>query len=336
MPEIDTIKRRIIITPGEPAGIGGEILVDAAYHNSIKGSWPLLTIDDPLRLAAIAKAKGLNLDIAAVSSPDEAAALPPQTLAVMPIKWRQAVVAGKPVSCNAKQVIEAIDRAVMLVKNADARAIVTNPIQKSSLYAAGFTSPGHTEYLGLLDDAYPVMMLACEGLRTVPLTIHIPLNEVADAITQEGIIRTALVVDAALRQDFGISAPRIMVAGLNPHAGEGGSLGREEIDTIAPAIAKLQATGMAISGPISADTLFHEERRRDYDAVIGMYHDQMLIPVKMLDFHRGVNVTLGLSFIRTSPDHGTALNQAGRLTANPQSLIAAIEMADMMTKRRGR
>ena len=332
MPEMDTINRRIIITPGEPAGIGGEILVDAAYHNSC----PLLTIDDPLRLRAIAKAKGLRLDIESVGSAKEAAALPPKTLAVMPIKWRQAVVAGKPDSCNAQQVIKAIDDAVSLAKNGDVSAIVTNPIQKSSLYAAGFTSPGHTEYLGLLDDAYPVMMLACEGLRTVPLTIHMPLNDVAHAITQESIIRTALVVEAALRQDFGIKTPRIMVAGLNPHAGEGGSLGREEIDTIAPAIAKLQARGMGISGPVSADTLFHEERRRDYDAVIGMYHDQMLIPVKMLDFHKGVNVTLGLSFIRTSPDHGTALDQAGSLTANPQSLMAAIEMAEAMAKRRGR
>jgi 4-hydroxythreonine-4-phosphate dehydrogenase len=179
-----------------------------------------------------------------------------------------------------------------------------------------------------------VMMLACKDLKAVPLTVHIPLKDVAQAISEDRIIRVASILDDALRRDFGMVSPRITVAGLNPHAGENGTIGQEETTIIAPAVTKLKAMGVNITGPVSADTLFHDERRQDYDAVIAMYHDQALIPVKTLDFHGGVNVTLGLSYIRTSPDHGTALDQAGQYTANPRSLMAAITMAEQMAAER--
>jgi 4-hydroxythreonine-4-phosphate dehydrogenase len=233
-------------------------------------------------------------------------------------------------------VIEAIKTAALLAKERRVKAMVTNPIQKSSLYAAGFSSPGHTEYLGELDGmgVKPVMMLANDTLKTVPLTIHIPLAEVPAAITSSEIIRTAHILHDALHRDFGYAKPRIAVAGLNPHAGEDGTMGQEERDIIAPALEELRRAGVMASGPFPADTLFHEERRQDYDAVLAMYHDQALIPVKSLDFFGGVNITLGLSFIRTSPDHGTALDQAGAGTANPQSLIAAITMANTMAGNR--
>ena len=324
--------KRLLVTPGEPGGIGGEILVDAAYH----GASPLITIDDPDRLAAIAKAKSCALKISPVASIPDADALPSDVLAVLPITWAEKPDPGTASAANAPQVIDAIKRAAHAARAGQVKGLVTNPIQKSTLYAAGFTSPGHTEYLGQLDgaDAYPVMMLACEGLRAVPLTVHIPLAAVPAAITEDRIIKVATILDDALRRDFGLHAPRISIAGLNPHAGENGTIGTEDQDIIAPAAAQLAQMGMNITGPVSADTLFHEDRRHDYDAVIAMYHDQALIPVKTIDFHGGVNVTLGLSYIRTSPDHGTALDQAGQFTANPRSLMAAITMAEQMAAQR--
>jgi 4-hydroxythreonine-4-phosphate dehydrogenase len=324
--------QRLIVSPGEPGGIGGEILVDAAYH----GASPLVTIDDPDRLSAIAKAKDIPLKIARVDDLDAANALSGDTLAVLPMTWAEAPKPGHASVANAPQVIDAIRKSASFAQQGLVKGLVTNPIQKSSLYAAGFESPGHTEFLGQLDGphAYPVMMLACKDLKAVPLTVHIPLKDVPQAISEDRIIRVARILDDALRRDFGISSPRITVAGLNPHAGEDGSIGQEEVIIITPAIKKLIGMGMNITGPVSADTLFHEDRRQDYDAVIAMYHDQALIPVKTLDFHGGVNVTLGLSYIRTSPDHGTALDQAGQFTANPQSLMAAITMAEQMAAER--
>jgi len=324
--------QRLIVSPGEPGGIGGEILVDAAYH----GASPLVTIDDPDRLSAIAKAKKTPLKIARVDDLEAANALSGDTLAVLPMTWAEAPKPGHASVANAPQVIDAIRKSADFAQQGLVKGLVTNPIQKSSLYAAGFESPGHTEFLGQLDgpNAYPVMMLACKDLKAVPLTVHIPLKDVPQALSEDRIIRVASILDDALRRDFGISSPRITVAGLNPHAGEGGSIGQEEVTIITPAIKKLIGMGMNITGPVSADTLFHEDRRQDYDAVIAMYHDQALIPVKTLDFHGGVNVTLGLSYIRTSPDHGTALDQAGQFTANPQSLMAAITMAEQMAAER--
>ena len=326
------LAKRLIITPGEPAGIGAEILVEAAHG----GASPLITMDDPDRLRAVAEAKGLALELASVASVEDANTLPPHVLAVLPLSWAETPVAGQPSTANAPQVIDAIRTAAMLAKDGLVKGLVTNPIQKSTLYAAGFTSPGHTEYLGELDGplSQPVMMLANSQLKVVPLTVHIPLKDVPGAITGEAITSTATILEDALRRDFGHAQPRIAVAGLNPHAGEDGTIGVEDRDIIAPAIARLRQTGMNVSGPYSGDTLFHEDRRQDYDAVIAMYHDQALIPVKSLDFHGGVNITLGLSYIRTSPDHGTALDQAGQGTANPQSLMAAITMAETMAANR--
>jgi len=324
--------QRLIVSPGEPGGIGSEILVDAAYHVAS----PLVTIDDPDRLSAIAKAKKLPLKIAVVDDLDAADGLSSDTLAVLPIAWTETPKPGHASVANAPQVIEAIRKAAGYAQQGLVKGLVTNPIQKSTLYAAGFESPGHTEFLGELDGphAYPVMMLACKDLKAVPLTVHIPLKDVAQAISEDRIIRVASILDDALRRDFGMVSPRITVAGLNPHAGENGTIGQEETTIIAPAVTKLKAMGVNITGPVSADTLFHDERRQDYDAVIAMYHDQALIPVKTLDFHGGVNVTLGLSYIRTSPDHGTALDQAGQYTANPRSLMAAITMAEQMAAER--
>jgi 4-hydroxythreonine-4-phosphate dehydrogenase len=324
--------QRLIVSPGEPGGIGGEILVDAAYD----GASPLVTIDDPDRLSAIAKAKKIPLKIARVDDLEAANALSGDTLAVLPITWAEAPKPGHASVANAPQVIDAIRKSAAFAQQGLVKGLVTNPIQKSSLYAAGFESPGHTEFLGQLDGphAYPVMMLACKDLKAVPLTVHIPLKDVPQALSEDRIIRVASILDDALRRDFGISSPRITVAGLNPHAGEDGAIGQEEVTIITPAIKKLIGMGMNITGPVSADTLFHEDRRQDYDAVIAMYHDQALIPVKTLDFHGGVNITLGLSYIRTSPDHGTALDQAGQFTANPQSLMAAITMAEQMAAER--
>ena len=214
--------------------------------------------------------------------------------------------------------------------------MVTNPIQKSALAEGGFAYPGHTEYLAALDDASspPVMMLACDELRVVPVTIHIPLRDVANRLTPGSIHHCVATTAETLSRDFGIAAPRIAVAGLNPHAGEGGLLGHEEEEIIVPAITKLVEEGFQVSGPLPADTLFHEDARRRYDAAVCMYHDQALIPLKTLDYYQGVNVTLGLSFVRTSPDHGTALDIAGTGSADPRSLLAALRLAAQMAERR--
>ncbi len=329
-----TTAQRFIITPGEPAGIGAEILVAALRHTSA----PLVTIDDPERIAAAAYAHDVTLNYKAVDSIAAADELPSNVLAVLPITWAEKPVHGKPSAANAPQVIAAIKTAATLAKEQKVKAIITNPIQKSTLYSAGFIAPGHTEYLGGLDgaSARPVMMLANRFLKVVPLTIHIPLKDVANTISKDSIIEVASIVEDSLRRDFNHQYPRIMVAGLNPHAGEDGTIGLEDKTIIAAAVDHLHRQGMDIKGPVSADTLFHEDRRQDYDAVIAMYHDQALIPVKTLDFHGGVNITLGLSYIRTSPDHGTALDIVGKGRANPQSLIAAITMAEVMwTNRRG-
>lgn len=323
------LPKRLIITPGEPAGIAGEILIDAAQE--ARG---LITIDDPDRLQSLAKDKGVSLNWQAVDSVDDANDLDDDTLAILPMTWPEKPKAGTPSPANAPQIIKAITIAAELAKSQKVKGIVTLPIHKATLYEAGFSSAGHTEYLGDLDGTTPVMMLASPMLKVVPLTVHIPLSAVPAGITEEKIMQTAEILSAALTTDFGIKGARIAVAGLNPHAGEGGALGGEDVQIIAPSIEKLQQKGMDITGPFPADTLFHEARRQDYDAVLAMYHDQALIPVKALDFFGSVNITLGLSFIRTSPDHGTALNQAGKNTARAESLKAAIAMAEMLASNR--
>lgn len=241
---------------------------------------------------------------------------------------------GQPSPEAAPIITGSIEQAVALTLSGGADAVVTNPIAKDVLYAAGFTHPGHTEYLGELtkDDPAPyargpVMMLSGGGLRVALATVHLSLKDAAKQLDQEAIIKNARVMNDALKRDFGIPNPRIAVTGLNPHAGEGGALGREEIEIINPAIAKLRQEGLTITDAQPADTLFHAEAREGYDAVLAMYHDQGLIPVKTLDFHGGVNITLGLPIIRTSPDHGTAFGIAGQNIARPDSLIAAIKAA---------
>ena len=327
---------RLVVTPGEPAGIGGEILLKAAASKA----GDLVAIDEPGRLRGIAASAGIGIDIREVASAAEAEGLPAGALAVLPFEWPEPPVPGKPSAANAPAVIEAIARGAAMARDGEALALVTNPIHKSTLYEAGFGHPGHTEFLASIDGEgrgaapRPVMMLHSETLRVVPLTVHVPLSEVAALVTPERLEEVAGVLDDALRRDFGIERPRIAFAGLNPHAGEDGAMGREEEEVIRPAIERLRAAGMHASGPHPADTLFHEDRRQDYDAVVAMYHDQALIPVKTLDFHRGVNTTLGLGFIRTSPDHGTALDLAGKGAASPDSLIEAIRLASAMARNR--
>ena len=250
-----------------------------------------------------------------------------------------AVTPGRPAAETAAQVTGWIDEAVRLVLDGKASGLVTGPIQKETLYQAGFSFQGHTDYLAHLareagHEAEPVMMLSAGDFRTVPLTVHVPLSQVPQLVTGTAIIAQGRIIARDLKRLFGIDRPRIAVAGLNPHAGEGGSIGLEDRNVIGPAIAALAGEGMNIFGPLPADTMFHEEARATYDLALCMYHDQALIPVKTLGFHIGVNTTLGLPFIRTSPDHGTALALAGTGKANPASFMAALRQAGTMAKAR--
>ncbi|MBV0914046.1 4-hydroxythreonine-4-phosphate dehydrogenase PdxA [Anianabacter salinae] len=318
----------IAVSCGEPAGIGPEIAARAWEH--FRERLPLLWIGDPRHLHGL-------VPVEEVADPANAARAARSGLPVWPLRFPKPSIPGTPDPANAQGVIDAIAQGVALVQDGRARALCTAPIHKKALIdGAGFGYPGHTEYLAALaGDVRVVMMLACDLLKVVPATIHIPLAEVPGALTAAGLAETIRITDAALRRDFGISAPRIAVAGLNPHAGEGGAMGREEVSMIGPLLDTLRAEGMAVAGPMSADTMFHAAARARYDAAIAMYHDQALIPIKTLDFAGGVNVTLGLPFIRTSPDHGTALDIAGTGVADPSSMIAALEMAQRMAEARG-
>jgi 4-hydroxythreonine-4-phosphate dehydrogenase len=326
------MSRPLALTMGEPAGIGGEIAV-AAWRRRDEGIPPFFVIDDPARIAEFAG----GAPIRRIGAASEASAAFEHALPVIAQPLPRPVIPGRPDPANAPAVIAAIERAVALVRSGEAAAIVTNPIQKETLYAAGFRHPGHTEFLAELagGGAEPVMMLACPGLRVVPITIHVPLKAVAERLTKRAIVAAGQITAASLARDFGIARPVLAIAGLNPHAGENGTLGREEIEIIAPAAEELRAAGLSVEGPAPADTLFHAAARRRYDAVLCMYHDQALIPLKTIDFERGVNVTLGLPFVRTSPDHGTALDIAGKGLASAESLIAALRLAGEMAARRG-
>lgn len=325
----------LALSCGEPAGIGGEITLQAWRRRHDDRVPPFFAIDDPARLEALAAALGWDVPVAAAASPAAAAALFPRALPVLPTAFPAPIVPGRPDAANAKTVIGAIETAVRLVVAGEAAALVTNPIQKETLYQAGFAYPGHTEFLGALaGGARPVMMLVCPGLRVVPVTVHVALADALAALNEAEIVAVGRVAAASLRRDFGIARPRLAVAGLNPHAGEHGAMGREEIDMIAPAVAALRAAGIDASGPLAPDTMFHTAARRGYDAALCMYHDQALIPLKTIDFDGGVNVTLGLPFVRTSPDHGTACDIAGKGVANPASLIAALTLAAAMAARR--
>ena len=325
----------LAVTMGEPAGIGGEIAL-AAWAELRAGGPAFFIIDDPARLTALAKLLGWDTPVAAIASPEQAAAQFSKALPVLPVGSQIAATPGKLDGAHAGAVVRSIEMAVALAKAGTASGIVTNPIQKSTLYDAGFKYPGHTEFLGALAGGgrTPVMMLSCPALRVVPVTVHQSLKSAIAGLTIAAIVNQALTAAAALKRDFGIAHPRLAVAGLNPHAGEGGAMGDEEARIIQPAIDALRAQGLTVTGPLPPDTLFTPRARPTYDVAICMYHDQALIPLKALDIDGGVNVTLGLDIVRTSPDHGTALDIAGTGKAHPGSLIAAIRMAHEIAGRR--
>ena len=327
----------IALTMGEPAGVGGEIALKAWLARA-DGLPSFYLRDDPERLAGLAYRLGWRIPVRAITNPGEAAEIFPAALPVAPTGLSPRARPGQPDPADAPAVIGAIDAAVADVRAGRAAAVVTNPIQKDNLYRAGFRHPGHTEYLAELAGGgiTPDMMLVCSELRVVPVTIHLPLRRAITCLNMAAIVAVARITDAALRAEFGIPAPVLAVAGLNPHAGEAGGLGREEIEIIEPAIATLRREGIDARGPFAADTMFHAEARRSYDAALCMYHDQALIPIKTIDFDGGVNVTLGLPFVRTSPDHGTALGIAGKGTARAGSLIAALRLAAQMAAARTR
>lgn len=334
----------IAVTMGEPAGVGTEIIANAWKHFTQSSQKSLsdnsapafFLIDDPQRL----KAMGLTIEL--ITSAAQTRDIFSQGLPVLDVGHKTVASPGTIISDNAPAVIASIEMGVDLCLRGEASALVTNPIQKEALKSAGFEFPGHTEFLGHLTQHIdfgtrqrgPVMMLAGPDLRTIPATVHQSLASVSSSLSTDHIVRIATVTAQSLHHDFGIPKPRLAIAGLNPHAGENGQFGPEETTIIAPAIDALLHAGIDVSGPLPADTLFHEDARAHYDAAICMYHDQALIPVKALDFHHTVNVTLGLPIIRTSPDHGTALDIAGKNKANPQSLISAITLADQMARRK--
>ncbi|MCH9807339.1 MAG: 4-hydroxythreonine-4-phosphate dehydrogenase PdxA [Alphaproteobacteria bacterium] len=333
----------LALTMGDPAGIGLEISLAAWTQRNDRYIAPFALFADADALIARASHLALSIPVHIISDIAEANQIFPVALPVVHTPLRANAVPGDPDTANAGAILASIEHAVAAVAQKTASAVVTNPIAKSILYAAGFKHPGHTEYLASLSELHqpgaqrtPVMMLACDELRVVPVTIHIPLNEVSTALTAEKIVSTSRIVARDLQTSFAISNPRIWLTGLNPHAGENATLGDEETTIIEPAIAQLQKLGIDVSGPFPADTMFHEHARQSYDAAIAMYHDQALIPIKTIAFDRGVNTTLGLPFVRTSPDHGTAFDIAGKGIASAESLIAALNLAHQMATTRAR
>ena len=324
----------LAVTMGEPAGVGGELSLKAWQARHF-GSRPFFVLDDPDRLADLAHRLGIDVPLREISGPGEAASVFSSALPVLAVRLAAPSTPGRPDVANAAATIQAIERAVRFAQEGIVAGIVTNPIQKKTLQDAGFRHPGHTEFLAELAGGVDVaMMLACPQLRVVPVTIHLSLAEAVRALDGEAIVRAGRITALGLRTLFGIEHPRLAVAALNPHAGEQGAMGDEERRIIMPAIEALRREGIEASGPAPADTLFHVAARPAYDVALCMYHDQALIPIKTIDFAGGVNVTLGLPFVRTSPDHGTALDIAGTGRADPTSLLAAIDMADDMARRR--
>jgi 4-hydroxythreonine-4-phosphate dehydrogenase len=328
-------ERPLALTLGDPAGIGPDITLLAWTARTQKAIPPFVLVGDSAVLADRAGALGLSVPLAEIAEPGDALDLFARALPVLPVASPGVVEAGRPDQAAASAITQSIERAVSLVRHAAATAVVTNPISKAVLYGAGFPHPGHTEYLAALASTdgrpfHPVMMLTSPVLKVVPVTIHVPLKDVPLLLTKTLILATIEITARDLGRYFGLQRPRLAVSGLNPHAGEDGGLGREEIDIIAPAIEAARAKGIDVTGPHPADTLFHEGARSTYDAAICMYHDQALVPFKTLAFEEGVNVTLGLPFIRTSPDHGTAFGIAGTGRASPRSLIEALRLAAAM------
>jgi 4-hydroxythreonine-4-phosphate dehydrogenase len=328
----------LLLTQGDPAGIGPELTLKAWMERIEVGVPPFAVLTDPDYLAHIAQSFGWDVPIRVVE-PGSVQATFSTALPVIPLSRSVSAEPGKPDPAYAASVIESIETAVRLVQSGDADAVVTNPISKHVLYESGFAHPGHTEFLATLggDEAqeplHPVMMLWSEDLAVVPVTVHIPLAAVPAALTTDLIVRTGRIVGRELTTRFGVARPRLAVAGLNPHAGESGAMGSEDRDVIAPAVEILRSEGIDAVGPLPADTMFHARARGYYDAALAMYHDQALIPIKTLAFDEAVNITLGLPFVRTSPDHGTAFDIAGKGVARPDSLIAAMKLAARLTRR---
>jgi 4-hydroxythreonine-4-phosphate dehydrogenase len=327
----------LLLTQGDPSGIGPELTLKAWLSRKETGVAPFLWLASSELAERTARRLGLAVPIAE-AMPATACAMFDGALPVLPIGEALGDIAsGVPDPATAASTMGSIRRAVELVHEGAGRAVVTNPIAKSVLYAAGFRHPGHTEFLGELsrelwgDVRPPVMMLWCETLAVVPVTIHVALRAVPELLTTDLIVETGVTVAGALRSRFRVAAPRLALAGLNPHAGEDGAMGDEDARIVRPAVEALRAQGIDAVGPLPADTMFHARARARYDVALCMYHDQALIPIKTLAFDEGVNVTLGLPFVRTSPDHGTAFDIAGRGVARPDSLIAALRLADRLS-----
>ena len=322
----------LALTLGEPAGIGPDITFAAWRRRAELELAPFYLIADPAFIARRARRMAPGLAISVVE-PATAAAAFVDSLPVVDIGIEISAEPGRPDSSSAPAALAAIRRAVADVTGGAARAIVTNPIAKNVLYRSGFAEPGHTEFLAKLAAessgvaSRPVMMLWSPELAVVPVTIHLPLREVVPALTADLVVETGRIVARDLRSRFGIARPRLAVAGINPHAGEQGTLGDEDQVIVRPAVERLNAEGIEARGPLPADSLFHQTARAGFDVVLAMYHDQALIPIKTLAFDHAVNVTLGLPFVRTSPDHGTAFDIAGTGRASPGSLIAALQLA---------
>lgn len=326
----------LALTCGDPASIGGELTLKAWQEHNQKGIAPFVFIGDANHLQKTADILQINVPIQRINKPEQATEIFDKYLPVLHQELAEHPVLGAPTSNNATNVIKSIETAVEWVQKGRCRAMTTNAIAKNILYQVGFKHPGHTEFLEHLANQETgktfksVMMLASNLLRVVPVTIHIPLMDVGANLTANLIYDTAKIVAHDLQLYFGIKSPKLAIAGLNPHAGEAGAMGTEDIDIVAVAITRLKADGYDVTGPMPADTMFHKTARSQYDVALGMYHDQVLIPIKTLDFDNGVNVTLGLPFIRTSPDHGTAFDIAGQGVASANSLIAALKLAHKM------
>ncbi|MDC0074908.1 4-hydroxythreonine-4-phosphate dehydrogenase PdxA [Alphaproteobacteria bacterium] len=325
----------VAVTIGEPAGIGPEISLKAWKYKEYISS-KFFFIGDIENLNEYNKMLKLEVKIAEIENPSDISKIPNDSLAVINNKLVENCKPALPRKENANSLINCIDKAATFVKSKEATAIVTNPLQKQTLYEGGFNFLGVTEFLGNMfsnDSSAPIMMLANPELRVVPLTTHLPLSKAINQLSFELISSKIKILNNSLQKDFGIKKPKINICGVNPHAGENGTIGNEEVEIIKPAIEELNNHGINISGPYPADSMFHKEAVKNYDAIVCMYHDQALIPIKTNNFWNSVNITLGLPIIRTSPDHGTALNIAGKNIAKPNSLLAAIETAANLSQK---
>ncbi|MDO1581697.1 4-hydroxythreonine-4-phosphate dehydrogenase PdxA [Rhizobium oryzicola] len=329
---MSSLQLPLALTQGDPAGIGPDVSIAAWLRRDELGLEPFIYVGD----ASILRQRAQLLDVTLPvqdATPETASAIFTHALPVLSVPVGAEIEVGRPHVASARSAITAIETAVQLCFDGRASAVVTNPIAKSVLYEAGFKFPGHTEFLADLaekatgEKVLPVMMLAGPKLRAIPVTIHIPLKDVPAALTERVIVETCRIAHEDLKARFGFTQPRLAVAGLNPHAGEDGAIGLEDRDIIEPAIMQLRHEGVNVFGPLPADTMFHDDARARYDVAICMYHDQALIPAKALGFDDSVNVTLGLPFIRTSPDHGTAFGIAGKGIARETSLVAALKLA---------